>query len=411
MNEIRKQAMVFLLLLLIVVQGFSQAVNRPNGRPSGEAWQSMANFTDEFNRKGRGAGGIWQKKPDQAAVWKWDNGNNISYNGSATAISTVHKKNGFNARIPNSCAGTQEPGKLYFRSGMLKSKGVISVADVKRGIFLEGRIKGVTRFPGFSPALWLFSDPKKNNLVGGVAYNEVDVVELTQGNSNKNETQHSVHSKRKVGGKLKFVRPSNNPTYKKKSSVSNAANFNTYGVYIDSASIIWYVNGREVARRVNDFFKQKPYHVALSLGLRKPFVAQRVCPASSTRPSDNTKIAKKPAGSATIPNQVMMVDWVRTWKKVSKSSKQVAIDDNLKEEVNDNLEVKSFPNPVNDELSFDLGIDENVEVSIFDLTGKRVYNATFFNGNINIKGLKLHGLHILKAKSALDTYNAKIIFN
>lgn len=402
-TKIKNRLIVF-LLSIIVSQVYSQ--NRPIGRPSSELnWKKINNLSDEFNRSGGQIGSIWQKKPKQSSVWKWDN-RNINHNGKEALIKAKYFKNGFTAKYDNNCTNKRVSGTLYFRSGLLKSKNVINIQN-ENAVFVEAKIKGVKSFPGYSPALWLFSNPSNKTPKEGVLYNEIDVVELTQGRS-KNETFHNLHVKRIVGGEPKFFRPINTPSLKTRNSVSNSSEFNIYGAYIDNNIIIWYINGVEISRKRNTYWKQQSYNVALSLGMRDPYVNQVQCPDDN---SIRTKVPVKPTVSS-LPDQVMTVDWVRTWRKVNRSGRIEASKGMIANEIENlnDLEIKVYPNPVEDELNLDLGTNQPTSVSILDLNGRVVFQKKFQKESIILKDLDLKGLFIVKINNESKSYIKKVLF-
>lgn len=86
--------------------------------------------------------------------------------------------------------------------------------------------------------------------------------------------------------------------------------FHIDGCEVNQEDIIWYIDGAEVARKPNHYW-HRPKHVALSLGLRKPFVKfhnnrnNAIDPESY--PEAKSRLSQFPVS--------MHVDYVRVWKK------------------------------------------------------------------------------------------------
>ena len=71
--------------------------------------------------------------------------------------------------------------------------------------------------------------------------------------------------------------------------------------------IIWYVDGVEVGRKPNKFW-HRPMSVALSLGLRAPYLKWK----------DNRLVLDGEVGAGEFPTE-MLVDYVRVWELDGKS--------------------------------------------------------------------------------------------
>lgn len=276
---------------------------RPLTAVAGENWVIRWNRSDDFN----GSSVDWKKwtkSPEQFSGWKWDNERNVTVQDG---ILTVTLRNDSPA-VQGKKDKDREAGG--YTSGMLKS-----YAKGTHGYY-EARIKGAPLFPGASPAFWLYSTIDDTvTPVGEVRYSEIDIVELTQrqGREEGNERimDHNLHAilsngKTGVPGRA-WQRPHDERFREAQANEYRAAfdpraDFHTYGCRVDQEMIIWYVDGVEVGRKPNKFW-HRPMNVALSLGLRAPFVTWK----------DNKLVLATKVGGGEFPTQ-MLVDYVRVWE-------------------------------------------------------------------------------------------------
>ena len=80
--------------------------------------------------------------------------------------------------------------------------------------------------------------------------------------------------------------------------------YHVYGVQNSRDWIVWYIDGKEVARKPNLYW-HIPMHVTLSLGLRYPFVAYKN--------AERVPVPEKTTGEG-FPTH-MSVDYVRVWQR------------------------------------------------------------------------------------------------
>lgn len=276
---------------------------RPMTASASENWVIRWNRSDDFN----GPGVDWRKwhrNPEHFSGWRWDNKTNVTVNDGRLKI-TLRES----AEQPVTVK--QKGGKTSsFTSGMLKSYAKGSYG------YYEARIKGASIFPGASPAFWLYSTIDDTILTPGeVRYCEVDIVELTQRQSHKKGndriTDHNLHvilsnGKRGVPGR-EWRRPHHEAFRAAQANEYRApfdprAEFHTYGCRVGKEEIIWYVDGVEVGRKPNEFW-HRPMNVALSLGLRAPYVTWQ----------DNKLVSNADARGGDFPTS-MLVDYVRVWE-------------------------------------------------------------------------------------------------
>ncbi|MCP5559981.1 MAG: family 16 glycosylhydrolase [Verrucomicrobiaceae bacterium] len=282
--------------------------SRPLTAAVGENWVIRWNRSDDFNdsnvdwRK-------WQKKPEQFSGWRWDNEGNVTAQDGFLKITLRNDSPAMKGKDGKDRAGSS------YTSGMLKSysKGTYG--------YYEARIKGAPMFPGASPAFWLYSViDDAITPIGEVRYSEIDIVELTQRQShvegNERITDHNLHAilsngKPGVPGR-EWHRP-NDARFREaqaneyRTPFDPRTDFHTYGCRVDKELILWYVDGVEVGRKPNQFW-HRPMNVALSLGLRAPYLMWK----------DNKLVLDEKAGGGEFPTQ-MLVDYVRVWEIESKS--------------------------------------------------------------------------------------------
>ena len=302
---------VFFLISSAVMSQLSGQTSqnvRPLSAAAGENWVIRWNRSDDFNarevdwRK-------WQKNPEQFSGWRWDNERNVTAQDGLLKITLRNDSPAMKGKNEK-----DREGRGY-TSGMLKS-----YAKGTNGYY-EARIKGAPMFPGASPAFWLYSTIDDTITPAGEArYSEIDIVEMTQRQSQKegNEriTDHNLHAilsngKPGVPGR-EWHRPNDERFREAQANEYRTAfdprtDFHTYGCRVEKDMIIWYVDGVEVGRKPNKFW-HRPMSVALSLGLRAPYLKWK----------DNKLVLDGEVGAGEFPTE-MLVDYVRVWELDGKS--------------------------------------------------------------------------------------------
>lgn len=268
-------------------------------------WEIRWSASDEFNadsvdwKKWIREGGL-----PMVSSWRWNNAENVTANQGVAQLTFRHEP------------GKDRAGKTetHFTSGILKSYRTFTYG------FFEARIKGVP-FPGTGvcPSFWLFSDFDDGVEEGGTVYCEVDVVEMQQFDwldghqDDVKDIDFNLHCVVKENGKRSWRRPKAFPDAqlsKWRAPWDPREDFHIYGCEIGKEEIVWYVDGKEVARKPNTHW-HRPMHVALSLGARKPFV----------RFEGNRHVVVDPVADAEAVKQLdhlptsMSVDYVRVWEE------------------------------------------------------------------------------------------------
>lgn len=275
--------------------------SRPLSAKTGEKWMIRWDRSDDFNsqevdwRK-------WNKSPELFGAWTWDNEKNCKVKNGFLSITM--------RRDAKPDEGTGRRPTPY-KSGMLKSYATGTYG------YYEVRMKGAPLFPGVCPSFWLYS-PIDDKLVasGDVRYSEIDIVELTQrgdrvaGNERIADLNlHAILSNGKAGVPGRDWRRPNDPRYKEAQAnelttpFDPRKEFHTYGCDVSEESIAWFVDGKEIGRKKNDYWHRK-MNVALSLGLRPPY--------SKYTPQGFIPVTDQPSGG--FPT-TMVVDYVRVWQR------------------------------------------------------------------------------------------------
>ncbi len=292
-----------LLSIVAVVPAFGQQPVKTSADRG--QWTIRWSASDEFN----GQGPDWRKwmktsgLPDTNS-WLWNNADNTAVvNGT---IRLTMRQNPSNVPVKNT----------YFQSAILKSYKTFSYG------YFESRMRAAA-FPGSGvcSSFWLFSDFHDEAAEGQTIYSEVDVVELQQFDwhqgkqDDARDTDLNLHCVVKESGKRAWRRPKAHPRAqlnKWRAPWDPRDDFHVYGCEVNKSEVIWYVDGKEVARKPNTHW-HRPKHVALSLGLRRPFVQFE---KNRNNPSDPTTASEARAKLPELPTS-MVVDYVRVWEKTS----------------------------------------------------------------------------------------------
>ena len=293
---------VFLIWLVGVATAYSQTSRnvRPLSAKEGEEWRIRWDRSDDFNgeqvdwRK-------WNRKPENFGAWNWDNDANIEVLDGHVRI-TMRRLD-----KPVRVAGRRP---TPYTSGMLKSHVTGTYG------YYEARIKGASLFPGVCPSFWLYSKIDDSIVEAGACrYSEIDIVELTQrgdrvpGNERIADLNlHTILSKGEPGIPGRAWRRPNDERYRAsqanevKMSFDPREDFHTYGCKVTPEEITWYIDGKEIGQKQNQFWHRK-MNVALSLGLRPPYA---IYTAKGFVPADLTDTDDFPTS--------MLIDYVRVWE-------------------------------------------------------------------------------------------------
>lgn len=293
-----KHLIYSMTLLLAVPSLFGADSDLPFGsKPVGQsgAWQLKGAVSDEFN-----AGEVdvrkWNTAPPSWGPWSWDAKNTFQKDGKLV-LQMTHEPHTRKNSPP-----------LFYKSGILRSKMQRTYG------YYEVRMKGCSLFPGACPAFWIYSDGKATT--GEVRYCEIDFVELQMNELNREtKVRDSVHEidmnlhLRLAGkdGNVRWVRPGTDPALCKNAWTAPwdpREDFHVYGCDVTPETIVWYIDGKEVARKPNQYW-HLPMNLTLSLGLRHPHIGWV---GMDMKPQPNAATAE---GFPTA----MEVDYVRVWER------------------------------------------------------------------------------------------------
>jgi len=288
--------------MMLTVTGASAADPVPllSEKSSDDAnWEFAADHSDEFNapeidRK------KWNIDTQDFGVWSWEP-ENVSQKDGSMHLQVVHHEH--------------QRGKqtLFYTSGLARNEKTITYG------YFEARVKGCSRYPGASPAFWLYSIGPKNRYQAKdgetVAYSEIDIIELQQSEYDFETKKHfpvtridcNLHTTLIKDGKRAWVRPNNFPDICRNhydAEWDPRDDYHVYGVQNSKDWIVWYIDGKEVARKPNLYW-HLPMHVTLSLGLRYPFVAY----------TNGERVTVPEKTTAEGFPTAMSVDYVRVWQR------------------------------------------------------------------------------------------------
>lgn len=247
----------------------------------------------------------WNIDSKDFGPWSWEPGNVVQKDGSMHL--RMEQKN-------HQRRGEQ----LHYTSGMARCDKTITYG------YFEARIKGCSRYPGACPSFWLYSIGPQNRFAAKdgetVAYSEIDIVELQQNEYDFEAKKHfpvtridcNLHTTLIKDGKRVWARPGNRPEICANhfdSPWDPREDYHVYAVKNTKEEIIWYIDGKEVAKKPNLYW-HLPMHVTLSLGLRYPFVAYNE--------GDRVTVPEKTTADG-FPTH-MSVDYVRVWRLNSESA-------------------------------------------------------------------------------------------
>ncbi|EMI15793.1 kappa-carrageenase [Rhodopirellula maiorica SM1] len=302
----------FVLLILMIAPSVALAIPpSPVGdvfAANPEDWAFASEFSDEFNGDQLDTQ-KWNIDTEDWGTWSWEPENAFLKDGSLQLqmVQEYHQRGNT---------------KLAYTSGIARTRNRMTYG------YFEARVKGCARFPGASPAFWLHSKGLENRYVAKdgetVAYSEIDIIELQQGEWNANTKKDNgvdiidcnLHNVLIKNGQRQWMRPNTHPATNKNeyhASFDPRDDYHVYAVENNQDYVVWYIDGREVARKPNLYW-HLPMHVTLSLGLRRPFEnyvdGQRVAALDKTTEE----------GFPTT----MSVDYVRVWRNTSLTQSQSA---------------------------------------------------------------------------------------
>lgn len=262
---------------------------------SGE-WKLLEDFSDEFN-------GL---DVDDA---KWDR-HLAPWGERAWRAENVYQEDG-TLRIRAKYEPHEHGGNKYFYTmGILRSRKPITYG------YFEARVKGCSKFRGMCPGFWLFSSGKHRQEVNGetVCYSEIDIFEIEQGLWSKElgglapvtRIDCNLHARLLRGDREKWVRPNDSPEICQNhwdAPWDPRDDYHVYAVENSKEWIVWYIDGKEVARKRNLYW-HLPMNLTFTMEARPPLIRWAGVDGRQPDPENCT-----PDG---FPTE-MSVDYVRAW--------------------------------------------------------------------------------------------------
>lgn len=228
-----------------------------------KGWVLQAAYSDEFDGLGLDQK-KWNNNVGSWKTWSWKP-ENVAVRDGNLAITMNY--------LPH-----QRDGKdIYYTSGIVMSR-----KPVLYGYF-EARIKGAPLYPGVCPAFWAWRKEKG-------LWTEIDFVEMTEHHKGPQAIETNTHV---------FMHPSLPETKQvHEGRLYNAPwdpreDFHVYGCEWDATEIRWYIDGKLVAKRSNEYWHQ-PLDLTLSMGLRPPL----------------SKVSSAEGFPTTF-----LIDYVRVWQR------------------------------------------------------------------------------------------------
>ncbi|WP_299312104.1 family 16 glycosylhydrolase [uncultured Aquimarina sp.] len=204
-------------------------------------WTIQQDFSDEFDRninKNK-----WSTNIDNWPAWSSDS-RKVLIKNKRLQMSIDWDKHKINGK------------QLYFKSGILTSK-----KKIKYGYF-EVKMKGAPRFPGASPAFWLYS--RVRNSGQNVKYVEIDCPELQSKQRDNDIISWNVVHINKNNVRMPIRQETGN-------GLGPSKKFHVYGYLWTAEKIEFYIDGKKIGRTVQNKFHKYAMNLIVSLGLREPY--------------------------------------------------------------------------------------------------------------------------------------------
>ncbi|MEN6363402.1 MAG: family 16 glycosylhydrolase [Bacteroidales bacterium] len=357
----------FFLLLFSIIQVFAQKpVSDPNG-----SWTLLPDYSDEFNATTGLDLTKWDNNINDWSVWSWEPQNVWLDGTGAMHIKMVNEQH------------VRGGVTYYFKSGAARQKKTITYG------YFEARVKGCQTFPGVCPAFWMYSSQQSLN---GVTYNEIDFMEVQQRQFTLKGIDCNTHyalsgSSAWIDTKNYYIAP-----------FAPNDGYHIYGCNVTPTEITFYIDGLQVAKNNNQYFIL-PMNVILSMGVRPPLMEYG---------PNGEKLPVVVVNDPDFPTE-MLVDYVRVWRNGTTAINEVNETQNI---------LQNYPNPFKDntELKYNIAKDENVNLSIYDINGRKLKelvnefkNAGAYTLKINSTVIGGDGVYFCKLETANKVSTIKLI--
>ena len=256
--------LLFGILLLCSPAGSAQLNNSPVC-PLGANWVLQGTFSDEFNGKGLDTTKFWDFNPTfHGRKPAYFSRENVKVrNGNLELWAKQQKPN--EVTVENRVRGFDK-----YTTATIKSK-----QRIRYGYF-ETRAKAMKA--SVSGAFWLY-DPLDGpaKYTAGDFSEEIDIFEIF-GKPTKKEndsifyaTVHRMETPYVEATVRSKQTPMPNKSFKMKVGFDFSEDFHVYGLLWTPNELVWYIDGKEVFRRENDYFK-RPLHLMLDCEIMEAWV-------------------------------------------------------------------------------------------------------------------------------------------
>ncbi len=210
-------------------------------------WVLQPDFSDEFEGAALDTD-KWKHDVPSWGAWSWAPENAFVKDGS------LHIRMQY--KVHSRGSKSQKLQKVYYTSGIVRSR-----KRILHGYF-EANIKAAPRFPGVCPAFWADYAGEKDRRT------EIDFVELTM---RANRGPEVIDTNTHVAYHTSLPQE-DTPLHEHVQTVlpfDPRDDFHVYSCLWDEQKIVWYVDGKIVRERANDYWDQ-PLVMTISMGLRRP---------------------------------------------------------------------------------------------------------------------------------------------
>jgi beta-glucanase (GH16 family) len=253
------------LALAMVSVGAQQPL--PLSDPSPH-WSLRQDYSDEFSGDEVDAR-KWDSDVVDWGTWSWEP-SNVQVRGGHLLLTARYQEH------------IRKGQSLFYTSGIVKTKA----PPILYGYF-EARMRAAPRYPGVAPAFWAYRANEKE-------WTEIDFVELTQDREGPGLIDTNTHVFRQPGRAADPIRERRTWT----APWDPRDDFHVYACEWNDKEIRWFVDGKLVASRPNQYWHQA-LDVVISMGMRSPLLRY---PSADGFPT------------------AVRIDYVRVWQRTDRNA-------------------------------------------------------------------------------------------
>ncbi len=263
----------------------------PHIAQKGEKWKLVDQFSDEFNGEELDES-KWSHRMRPWGVRSWAT-DCVEVKGGEMALTMRYEEHEIRGE------------EFFYRVGIARSTKKITYG------YFEAKIKSASQYPGVCPAFWLYCSGERG-LVGDemITYNEIDIVELTQGEikgSTVSTIDCNLHMRLIKDGEEVWQRPNTHPELCRtawEAPFDPREDYHIYACENRPDSIIFYVDNKRIGAKRN-YYWHLPMNLTFTMEPRKPHHIYK----------DGDRVPNPEAATPEGFPTTMYVDWVRTWEK------------------------------------------------------------------------------------------------